>query len=148
MTGMTRHTGHAIVAAALLILAVGCSVPLKERAVRHVQALDLVLSHAQDAELSLYESGTVAALTPDRHKAFHAALYTAMDATERLAIALLAWRAGDPAPDDVASVLAAAKEALAALEAAVPEASAVLGHVRAWLETAIALQAIFSGGAL
>jgi hypothetical protein len=136
----------ALVTALALVVSLGCSVSLKERAVRQVQAVDAVLSQTQDTEISLFESGTVSGLTADRHKRFHAALAKAFDGVERTAIALRAWRAGDPVPNDTASILEAANEALAVLGEIAPEAGGLLSVAQRWLETALELQRIFEGG--
>lgn len=144
-TTSLMFTRQAAVLTAVLLLSTACSVSLKERAVRQVQAVDIVLSQAQDTEISLFESGTVPALTLDKHRTFHGALAKAFDAVERTAIALRSWRAGDPVPNDTASILSAANEAVAVLSDVAPEISGLWSVVQRWLETALELQRIFEG---
>lgn len=142
----TLVLNRAAVVLTVALVVSACSVPLKDRAVRQVQAIDAVLSTVQDTEISLFESGAVPALTTEKHRAVHAALGKAFDAVERLAVTLRSWRAGDPVPNDVTTILEAAREAIAVLETVLPEASTLLTAVSRWVETALALDAIFRGG--
>jgi hypothetical protein len=145
---LSRRTLTGLLPLLLLgLLAVqACSVSLRQRAVQQVQTIDTILATAQDAEINLYASGAVPALTPEKHRAYHAALAKGFDAAERVAIATKAWRAGDPVPNDTRAILDAAEEALGVLEGVLPEQHRLFGLVRQWLETAIALEQMFAGG--
>ena len=133
----------AVLTVALLVSA--CAPSLKERAVRQVQAVETVLETVQDTEISVYESGIAPALTLEKHQAVHRALVKGFDAVERAAIALRAYRAGDPVPNDVTSILEAAQETLTVLETVAPQAETLVAWVRVWLGHAQALAALLGG---
>ena len=122
---MTLRRPILLVALALSLTACA-SVPLKQRATLSVQSVEIGLGAIQDAERQLCDpvaaavrppvpiprcQGPVAAsigLTTARHQAFARRLVTAFDLQLKTATALLAWRAGDPAPaslDELRTVL-------------------------------------------
>jgi len=129
----------------LVLLVSACGLSLKEKAVRQVQAIDTVLSSVQDTEISLYASGAIPQLTEAKHRAFHGELSKAFDAEERVAIALKAWKADDPAPQDVGSILTTAQQALAVLEGVVPEQHRIWQQVTTWVSLALELQRLMGG---
>lgn len=138
-----RRTITVLVAVAFV--ASCASLGVRGNAVQQVQAIDAVLSSVQDVEISLFESGTITALTAEKHRAFHGILARAFEAEERLAVTIKAWRAGDPAPSGAAEILATAQEAVTVLTGVVPEGQTLWSHVQTWLGFAIELQQIIGG---
>lgn len=138
-----------VTAVAFIVASAACaSVSVKERAVIDLQGLHQVLAAAQDTEISLYTSGTVPALTEAKHRQFHTALSKAFAAEITLATALRTWRAGDPAPASSSEVVALARETLTVVADLAPQASALVAAVQSWLDTAVAVQAMFRTGGL
>lgn len=112
MTGMMRTGwGTGLLLGALLLA--GCaSVPVKQRATLGLQAAHAAVGGAQDVERALY-AAPGAGITPETHGAFARFFERYFVAEERVAVALLAWRAGDPPPADLAEAVAVLREALA-----------------------------------
>ncbi len=149
---MRRHqqSSSVVVIAWLLLVGVSAcaSLAVRERVVVTSQALQIVLGQAQDAEMRAYTGGALTGvLTPERHKAFHAALIQAFDAQSRLATVLKAWQAGDPVPPDLATLMGHVKNALAVLgdAAAGTPLAGVIATVHLVLARAAELAVILGG---
>ena len=114
------------------LLATGCaSLPAKERATLSLQAVQGQLEVLQDAERRLCNpvafdadptkpitecAGPVSqtlGLTTEKHKTFAGHMATAYSAQRRLAIALQAWKVGQPTPPDLSTLEAQIRAALA-----------------------------------
>ncbi len=110
------------------------SLPLKENAVKGLQASELALESAQTIERGLCfiapttESGghcsnamaATVGLTDARHQALASAFSAAFGVEIKAATALKAWKAGDPAPSDVATYRADAQGILLLVQTLAP----------------------------
>lgn len=113
----------------LVVVTVACaSVPLKERVSNGHQLARAALVALDEAERALCTPipatpnkcanplAAQAGLTDARHQAFSARLVDAFTADSKVAIAIIAWKAGDPAPTDLTTLEADAQAALVAAE--------------------------------
>jgi hypothetical protein len=113
----------------LLILAlatlVACaSIPVKQRVSNTHQAMHQALVLVDDAERTLCQPvpaatnhcGNPAAasigLTDEKHQAFSRQLAAAYDVDVKVGAAVIAWRAGDPVPSDLQTLLSYATQIL------------------------------------
>lgn len=147
---MTRHSSiRRRLAAALAtaaVLAACASVPLKQKATLGIQAAHAAVGAAQDAERALYATRG-AGITPQVHGAFGAFFERYFTAEERVAVALLAWRAADPVPPDVATAIAALDEALVAADALTAGAArdSLVGRIAAGIAEVRKVRAALGG---
>lgn len=109
----TRHLRHrvAVIVAAVIVLSACASVPLKQKATLGLQAAHTAVGTAQDTERALYAAKT-AGLTPEKHGQIAKLFEVYFGAEEKVAVALLAWRAGDPTPADLPTAMRALRDAL------------------------------------
>lgn len=114
MTSITPRRRLAIAVA--LIGALACaSVPLKQRLTLGVQTAHTAVAGAQDIERALYTTQAVV-VTRETHARFAAFFVRYFSAEQKVATGLLAWRAGDPAPSDLADALQVLRETVAVAE--------------------------------
>ena len=86
---------------------IGCGgVKIKQNAVLSAQGIESTLRTARETELTLYQSGTVAQLTPAIHQQINATLVEAFDDQIKLASVLKEWRSGDPVPTTLNAIIA------------------------------------------
>lgn len=142
----TRHRRAAVSLALSLTLVASCaSLQPKERAALTLNAVQTTASQVQDLEISLFNAQTQG-LTAERHVAFHRGLVRLFDAVERTAIALRAWRAGDPAPASLAEALVAAQETLAVLaQVGGPPLERALAYAKSLVDSLIAIDQLLGG---
>jgi hypothetical protein len=120
-------------AAAALALFVACaSVPLKQQISADHQGLRQALTLVDDTERGLCMPDAAApnhctakdaatlGLTDARHQALSRVLADAYDLSAKVGQALIAWRAGDPIPSDLLTLLADAQEAVTQISAFAP----------------------------
>ena len=126
-----RRLAASAALAALLVAAACASLPLKQRATLGVQAAHTAVAAAQDGERALYEA-KLAGVTPQRHEQFSNFFARYFGAEEKVAGALIAWRAGDPVPSGLEEALRVLNETLTAGTALTDGAGkdTFLGHVR------------------
>ena len=132
-----RRTSTRIVALVLVaaFLSACRSLPIREQVVKSIQSASAAAYDAQDTERVLYAEGVLADLTPEKHRAFHAAFVTYLDAEYKLMAAVRRWSPGTPVPIDVTVALKAVHDALTALRPLViPSAQKVLDYVLAAVE--------------
>lgn len=130
----------------VLALATACaSLPAKQRAVVGLQASETALEAAHDAERALcaptadqtkaitHCDGPQAAslrLTDARHHDLADLFSRAFAAEQVAAKALLAWKAGDPVPTDIAGYQAIVNEIVQTVVTLLPQATAVISHAK------------------
>ena len=146
----------------------GCaSLPAKEKAVESLQATEVALGAAQDAERALCNptaaasaptapivdctggASTAIGLTNARHQQIATALVKAFDAQAKAAVALRAWKAGDPVPTTVTDISTDAAAALAVVRQLLttnPQVTDIIAKLQAVMN-AVALISGQLGGA-
>lgn len=140
----------------------GCaSVPIKEKMVTGLQVSETLLAQAQDTERFLCSpetspgvpiqscqgaTATAAGLTTEKHRAISAALATAFAAQGQAAIAMQAWRSGDPVPTTLPALAQAVKEALQVVRqlTVTAEVSSMLSRLQQLLDQTDQLLALFT----
>ncbi len=135
-----------IVAAALVaVLSLGAcaSVGLKQQAVTGLQLAEASSGVAQDAERRLYATGSVKALTPAVHAAISRGFSTVFQDEHDAAVAMKAWRSGDPAPASLGALLRDASDAWTALVPLLGDLGAVnvVALVQGWVAKVAAVAA-------
>lgn len=111
-TRITTRGPWLVLAVALTAGAVGCAhIPVKQKATLGLQAAHTAVAGAQDIERGLY-AARLAGLTPEKHGQFAGFFSAYFDAEQRVALALRAWRAGDPAPESLADAMTVLREAV------------------------------------
>jgi uncharacterized protein YceK len=148
-----------IIAVLAIVALAGCaSVPVKQKASETHQALRTALTSADDLERALcgmtpaapnHCTTTAAAtvgLTDAVHQDVSRRFAHAYEADQKVAAALIAWKAGDPAPADLAGLLADAQAALVAVKPLTGSGQQLTGKVQAWLDEVQSLVALFQKG--
>lgn len=138
-----------IALASLSILQACGQISLHERSVLTIQGTEKLLAEVQDTERQLCNQAAYAAapdvavkecagplaeavqLTTARHQAIHAGLSRAFAVQIKAAIAVRAWRPGDPMPSDVPELLKATVEVKAVLDQLAPNSrvTEILGTI-------------------
>lgn len=104
---------------ALIVMVSACaSLPVKEKAVKSTQTVEIALGAAQDFERATFAAGTLPWLTVERHQAISRSFSNAFATQIKLAVALKAWRSGDPKPKDVDQLAVDVGEALTVIQQA------------------------------
>lgn len=138
--------------------AVGCaSLPVKQRAVNSLQASELALEAAWDAERAICSpaatpttpltqcDGAVAAavgLTFAQHQAIDRQFSTAFGGIDTAQTALKAWRAGDPVPTTLLNYQTALHDVLTAVAAILPKTAAPVTKVQQAIDEAAQIAAL------
>lgn len=121
-----------------MALLVGCSSNPKPRVVTAYQATEIGLGSVQDAELALYRSGTVPALTPQVHARINMALVQAFDLQIKFGHAILVWEPG-ALPAGYEMWLASIENVLQVVTEVVPKGSTVMTTTLDWARNVVAL---------
>lgn len=135
----------------IMAVAACASLPVKEQAVKTTQTAEIALGAAQDFERATFASGTAPWLTVERHQAISRAFSTAFGTQVKLAIALDAWRAGDPKPADIDQLTKDVNDTLKVIQAAIADnpkakgASDLLAKVQTIVDEVAKLAASFGG---
>lgn len=116
-----------------------CAPSKRARVVQAYQSTQIGLGAVQDAELALYKSGTVPALTLEKHQEINRAFVKAFRAQITFGNALLAWRSEGVQPSGYAEWLAAIDETLAVLSDLLPSDRALFDTTIAWTRNVIAI---------
>lgn len=136
----------------------GCaSVPLKQRASATHQTVHAALVAIDDLERQLCApaptqpnhctapAAATIGLTDAKHQELSRQLVVAYRADAKLSTALITWRAGDPPPADLPTILRDAQETLAAVKPLTgSDGSRLVTRVQTWLDRLVALQAVFA----
>ena len=131
-----------------LLCAGGCAHPgLKDQAIGKLQATVALTGTAQDYEIAAYHAKTFPALTDQAHVSIQQAFVKIFDVQGKAAVAVDAWRAGDPAPTDLQTYVTDIRDALAVAKQLVPQAAPLLDKIQAALDSAAQLYATLKGGA-
>lgn len=126
----------------ILVIAVACSVSLKQRAVRTVQTTQVTLAAIQDNERAIcdperaqvrpqvpittcVESAVKAGLTTERHQNIAKGLAVAFGLQVKAATALQAWQAGQPPPKELDEMLSTLGSVLTVIRQITPATSEV-----------------------
>jgi hypothetical protein len=140
-----------LTAAAALALLVGCqSVPIKQAISADHQGLRQALTLADDTERGLCApdatapnhctspSAVTIGLTDARHQSLSRVFADAYALDIKVGQALIAWRAGDPVPSDLLTLLADAQQAVTQIGAFAPN-SELMTNAKAVVDKAQAL---------
>lgn len=155
---------RAIAIGAVVGLAACASVPVKEKATLTLQASEVALANAQDAERSLCDASATAAvavthctnpaaaavgLTDAKHQEAARAFAKAFTAQAQSATALLAWRAGEPAPMTLTEYASDARDVLAVVRTLTGNnatAKTIADQIQAVLDGIERVNAAITGG--
>lgn len=153
---MTRRVPSTL-AAALVLLVAGCaSVPLKQKVSATHQTLHQALVSADDLERALCAPDPAAVnhctspsapsigLTDAVHQDISRKFVKAYENDLRLSAALIAWKAGDPAPKDLVTLVADAQATYDAVKPLTGIGASLADKVQTWLDKAKALATLFA----
>lgn len=112
------------------------------------QSLQFGLESADDAELAVYRSHTIAALTPAKHAEISDAFARAYREQSKLARAMRTWHPGDAIPVQLSSLLAEVRGIDGLVRAYAPGAADVLQRVADVLAKIAEIQQLMTGGGL
>jgi len=133
-----------ILVLALVVSTACASLPAKQRAVVSLQASELALEAAHDAERAAFLSH-VPGLTVSVHQRIAGAFVVAFDAQITAATALKAWRAGEPAPVSVAEYRHDLTDIMTLVSQVLPSTHATVTHAQQAIEEATKVAALIGG---
>ena len=119
-----------------LFVASCANLSLKTKAVVSLQASMAATGAAQDYEISAYNAKTFASLNDQAHLAISKAFVTIFDIQAKTAIAVDAWRAGDPPPQALADYIRGINDALTVAKQVAPDAAGVVEQIQIALDAA------------
>lgn len=130
-----------------IALMVACAhLPAKQKAVSGLQAAHAALASAQDFERQTYASGSLPALTAQRHADISRFFIKAFDDELKAGVALKAWRAGDPAPASLVDYQTDITQALAVARAVAPSGGTIIDKVQVVLDEVVKVILALQGG--
>lgn len=141
-----------------LVWSTGCaSVPLKQKVSEAHQTVRQALVAIDDAEVAACQpsgdapnhctspAAATIGLTDAKHQQLSRLLADAFDKDAKVSAALIAWKAGDPMPTDLPTLLADANGALTVAQSFAPS-SPILAKVQSLLSALTQLQTVLGGG--
>lgn len=141
----------------IVLLYASCtSVPLKQKVATTHQTLHTALIAADDLERQLCApdparvnhctspSAVTIGLTDALHQDISRRFVKAYETDLRLSAAIIAWKAGDPPPSDLTSLVADAQATYDAVKPLTGIGTALADKVQTWLDKAAALAALFT----
>lgn len=121
----------------LMLFVTACAnMSLKTKAVASLQATMAATGSAQDYEVAAYHAKTFASLDDKAHLAISQAFVKIFDVQGKAAVAVDAWRAGEPPPQDLATYIRDISDALSVAKQVAPSATGVIEKIQAALDAA------------